>query len=70
MPEYGFSLTCVFPYQDKIKDFYGSKKTRILAYFTHIPNFYVDLLNLMRVAEYQSFIRRYGMAYKFHGFVN
>ena len=42
MREYGFSLTRILPYKDKIYDYgsvirdtgeYGSVKTRILAYF-------------------------------------
>ena len=38
MPKYGFSLTSIFPYKDRILSSYGkiwSEKTRILAYFPH-----------------------------------
>ena len=40
MPEYGFSLTCVLPYKDRIVDFFytgkhGPDKTRLAAYFAH-----------------------------------
>ena len=36
MPEYGFSLTRIFPFKDRIEDTEkcGSEKTHILVYFT------------------------------------
>ena len=41
MPKYGFFLTRIFPYKDRIFEYtgiYGSEKTRILAYFTQCRN--------------------------------
>ena len=45
MPEYGFSVTFVFPYKVRIEDHtgkYGSGKTRILAYFSQCRLTYSD----------------------------
>ena len=45
MPEYGFSVTFVFPYKVRIEDHtgkYGSGKTRILAYFSQCRLTYPD----------------------------
>ena len=55
MSEYGFSLSLIFPYKPRFCPYtgtYGSKKTRILDYFTHCkPTYSIYLFRIHTLFE-------------------